>query len=273
MTALPLLRAGARALICAGLLLTPGLLAGQAFPPQPLHFYKGRCDGAAAVPLLCDPVFGIAVTDTYGAAGVPDGAVSGWDVPCNTAADCGGLACFVGECTAPFAAVGFPCNVASVAVDCGAGGICDPLEEGNDTTLVCWDGVLPAPGTVADLYHGSLGPGSSKGEQADGVCVDGGIPSPAAAVAPAPFWMLDTNGPGALVTPWATCYGPLPTPGGGAYLPSSLRHRHRPLPMTSNSTFRARARPASAEPCSPTIPSTPSTSSLTTSLPSTRQGP
>ncbi len=203
----------ARLFAISVLLALPTISTGQVFPPDGIRYFRGKCDAAAPVPpFLCPPAV-VPVPDTNGPAGAPDGAITGLDVPCNRSGDCAGASCLTGVCTAPAAVVGASCNVPA---DCGAGGACANPAQPNDTTLLCWTGVLPpvpgGPAFCADLYHGAAGPVITRGQEADGVCPAGGIPAPAAAIAP-PFWMLDTNGAGSFNPPWMTCFDPNPPPG------------------------------------------------------------
>jgi len=202
----------ARLIVVVGLLALPTVSAGQVFPPNGVLYFRGKCDAATAIPPFLCPPAAVPVPDTNGPAGAPDGAITGLDVPCNTSLDCGGLTCYTGACTAPAAVIGASCNVPG---DCGIGGACSNPDVSNDTTLLCWTGVpppMPGPAFCADLYHGANGPGITKGQESDGVCVAGGIPAPAAAIAPA-LWMLDNNGAGSSNPPWMTCFDPNPAPG------------------------------------------------------------
>src|SRR5467141_613020 len=165
MNALSLSRSKCTRLLAISVLLAlPNRSTSQTFPSDGIRYFRGKCTIAAPVPPFLCPPAAVPVPDTNGPAGVPDGFIDGYDVPCNTSGDCGGTSCVLGPDTT------------------------------NDTTLLCWidvPGLLTDP-FCADVYHGAIGYGIiTKGQEADGACADGGIPAGAAATAPA-FWMLNT---------------------------------------------------------------------------------
>ena len=202
----------------AVVLACPVVLFGQTID---VRYYRGKCGATTApVPAFLCPPASTPVPDTTGPAGVPDGVVDGLDVPCNTSGDCGGVGCFTGVCTSPAAVIGASCNA---GLDCAGVGTCATVGMAavpNDTTLLCWIGGTPA--FCADVYHGAIGLGITKGQEADGVCPDGGIPALTSAIAPV-FWMLNTNDVGGTYTAtgtvnpaFGTCYDPNPDPGPAA---------------------------------------------------------